>query len=346
MPAERHMSNENGVESARKKRGDSKMIKTLTFAIVVLCCANAFAQSVGTKLDHVVIAVHDLEAAKRLYSGLGFSIPSRNGRHPTGTENSVALLSGGSTADLIQGGDAPQYLELITPYDTSLSGGPSGGGRGYAEYLIQGDGARSAGLRIASAEQAARDLSAAGLKIKGPTPGTIMMAGEKDPAPPRWWTISFVDQLASRPLFLIHYAPRPAATEPVAPRPTNPNSASSLSALLIAVNDLPSAAAGYGNIGKVSDQEILLPEFGAVGKEILLERGSILLLRATDPSGPTARRLKERGEGIFAVRLGVTDLDQARKQIGDRNVSKDPQSILVSPENASGVWLQFQAARP
>lgn len=322
------------------------MTKTLTFAIVVLCCANASAQFVGTKLDHVVIAVHDLEAAKRVYAGLGFSIPSKNGRHPSGTENSGAFLSGGSTADRIQGGDSPQYLELITPYDTSLSGGPSGGGRGYAEYLKQGDGARSAGLRIASAEQSARDLSAAGLKIKGPTPGTIMMAGEKEPPPPRWWTISFVDQLASRPLFLIQYAPRPAATEPVAPRPVNPNSVSSLSTLLIAVNDLQSAAAGYGNIGKVSDLEIPLPEFGAVGKEILLERGSILLLRSTDPSGPTARRLQERGEGIFALRLGVTDLDQARKQIGDRNLSKDPHSILVSPENASGVWLQFQAARP
>jgi catechol 2,3-dioxygenase-like lactoylglutathione lyase family enzyme len=321
------------------------MIKTLTFAIVVLCCANAFAQSVGTKLDHVVIAVHDLEAAKRLYSGLGFSIPSRNGRHPTGTENSVALLSGGSTADLTQGGDAPQYLELITPYDTSLSGGPSGGGRGYAEYLIQGDGARSAGLRIASAEQAARDLSAAGLKIKGPTPGRQMWAGEKEPTSPQWWTISFVDQLGSRPVFLIQYGRGvlESGLARAAALPRNPNSASSLSALLVAVNDLQGAAAGYRNIGKASDREIPLPEFGAVAKEIVLERGSILLLHPTGPSGPTARRLKERGEGILAVRVGVTDLDQARKQAGARNVSKDKQSVLVSPENAFGVWLEFQA---
>jgi hypothetical protein len=64
---------------------------------------------------------------------------------------------------------------------------------------------------------------------------------------------------------------------------------------------------------KLGDQEIPPPEFGAVGKETFLERGSILLLRATDPSGPTAQRLKGRGEGILAVRVGVTDLDQARQ---------------------------------
>jgi Glyoxalase-like domain len=91
-----------------------------------------------------------------LYTGLGFVL-SENGRHPTGTENSAVLLRDG-------------YLELIAPYDTTLSGGPLGGGHGYAEYLKRGDGARAAGLEIASAEQTARDLDAAGLKIKGPRP--------------------------------------------------------------------------------------------------------------------------------------------------------------------------------
>jgi catechol 2,3-dioxygenase-like lactoylglutathione lyase family enzyme len=100
-----------------------------------LLCANAFAQPVGARLDHVVIAVHDLEAAKRLYSGLGFLIPSGSGRHPTGTENSAAHLSDG-------------YLELITPYDTSLPDG-----RAIAERLKKGEGAVAAALQVASAEQ-------------------------------------------------------------------------------------------------------------------------------------------------------------------------------------------------
>jgi len=105
-------------------------------------------------------------------------------------------------------------------------------------------------------------------------------------------------------------------------------------------------SAGYGNIGKVRGGEISLPEFGATAKEIVLDRGSILLLHATDPQGPTARWLNVCGEGILGVRMGVTDLDKARKQLGDKDISKDQESALVVPENAAGVWLEFQGLRP
>ena len=46
--------------------------------------------------------MRDPEAAKRVYSDLGFSIMN-DGRHPTGTENSIADF-----------GDAGGYLEVIT----------------------------------------------------------------------------------------------------------------------------------------------------------------------------------------------------------------------------------------
>ena len=42
------------------------------------------------------------------------------------------------------------------------------------------------------------------------------------------------------------------------------------------------------------------------------------------------------------MRLTVADLDHARKPIGDKDVSKDPKFVLVSPENAAGGWLEFQ----
>jgi hypothetical protein len=104
------------------------------------------------------------------------------------------------------------------------------------------------------------------------------------------------------------------------------------------------ATAAYRNIGHVIDREIPMPEFGAAAKQIALKGGSILLLRATDSAGPTARQLQERGEGILGVRIGVTDLGQVRSSVGKKNVSASEQSVLVSPENAAGVWLQFQSS--
>jgi hypothetical protein len=107
-------------------------------------------------------------------------------------------------------------------------------------------------------------------------------------------------------LFLIQYTNQALL---IRRRSTHSNSAFALSALLIAVNDPEKAAAGYGNISRLKDQGIQVPEFGAVGKEIVLDRGSILLLHATDASGPTARRLTERGEGILAVKMTALDLN-------------------------------------
>ena len=51
-------------------------------------------------IDHVVHAVHDLDAAASLYERLGFQVGSRN-RHPWGTHNRVVQLAG-------------SYVELLT----------------------------------------------------------------------------------------------------------------------------------------------------------------------------------------------------------------------------------------
>lgn len=56
--------------------------------------------STPRRIDHVVVAVHDLDAAGAFYQRLGFQVGARN-RHPWGTENR-----------LIQFGDS--FIELIT----------------------------------------------------------------------------------------------------------------------------------------------------------------------------------------------------------------------------------------
>ena len=51
-------------------------------------------------IDHLVLAVHDLDAAGAFYEALGFRVGARN-RHPWGTENRIVQFSG-------------VFLELIT----------------------------------------------------------------------------------------------------------------------------------------------------------------------------------------------------------------------------------------
>ena len=179
-------------------------------------------------------------------------------------------------------------------------------------------------------------MRAAGFKMAGPTSGSrVMPSGETL----KWFTLEFEDKLDSRPVYMVQILNREVLHNSF----DHPNSASSLSAILVAVNDLEKAAAGYAGIGKPSSREVALPEFDAVAKEIVLARGSIFLLRAAGASGPTAQRIKTSGEGLLGMRFDVTDLDRARKVIGGKNISKDQRTVLVSPNNAAGAWLEFHS---
>ena len=63
------------------------------------------------RIDHLVLAVHDLEAAAALYTKLGFQVGARN-RHPWGTENRLVQF-GSSFIELITVGQNP---ETIAPH--------------------------------------------------------------------------------------------------------------------------------------------------------------------------------------------------------------------------------------
>lgn len=53
-----------------------------------------------TGIDHIVIAVRDLDAAIVSYRGLGFTVV-RGGRHPVGTHNALIALEDGAYIELI-----------------------------------------------------------------------------------------------------------------------------------------------------------------------------------------------------------------------------------------------------
>jgi catechol 2,3-dioxygenase-like lactoylglutathione lyase family enzyme len=59
-----------------------------------------------TGVDHIVIAVHDLNAAIQTYTQLGFTVVE-GGRHPTGSYNALVAFADGA------------YIELLAFYETS-----------------------------------------------------------------------------------------------------------------------------------------------------------------------------------------------------------------------------------
>jgi catechol 2,3-dioxygenase-like lactoylglutathione lyase family enzyme len=69
---------------------------------------------VSRAIDHLVLAVRDLDAAASFYERLGFQVGTRN-RHPWGTENRIVQLNG-SFLELIalgEGADTPPHGERV-----------------------------------------------------------------------------------------------------------------------------------------------------------------------------------------------------------------------------------------
>ena len=72
------------------------------------------------RIDHLVHAVHDLDAAADFYRSLGFQVGARN-RHPWGTENRLVQFRS-SFVELITVGDRPEDIPPHEPGRFSFGG--------------------------------------------------------------------------------------------------------------------------------------------------------------------------------------------------------------------------------
>lgn len=108
-------------------------------------------------MDHLGIAVHDLDSTVAVYRDrLGFTI-GRQGKHPGGAANAAIKFKNKT------------YLELITVYEREKAA-KSEADR--VEFLDKHEGALFVGLQVSSADQAAAYLRARGYEIAGPNGGT------------------------------------------------------------------------------------------------------------------------------------------------------------------------------
>jgi catechol 2,3-dioxygenase-like lactoylglutathione lyase family enzyme len=106
------------------------------------------------RVDHLVHAVHDLDAAGDFYRRLGFQVGARN-RHPWGTENRIVQL-GSSFLEIITVGDRPGDIPPHAPHRFSF-------GAFVQDYLRRREGVAMLVLDSADAPADAREFANAGI---------------------------------------------------------------------------------------------------------------------------------------------------------------------------------------
>jgi catechol 2,3-dioxygenase-like lactoylglutathione lyase family enzyme len=276
-------------------------------------------------IDHALIGVRDLEAARRAYANLGFTLSPR-GRHiGWGTANYCIMFPGG-------------YLELLGIVD------PAQFCNNLDRFLETREGVL--GLAFASADVAGaeRALRGRGIEVEAPRDlkrllelpdGTVELAFRLAhlPAGATPGVAAFVCQHLSRDLVW------------QAPWLAHANGARSLLSMTGVVEDPGAVAVAYG---AMFGEDKVWADRGAV--EVETGNGR---LRFTTPDALAGLYAGVAGIGAFPVpwlaglRIGVADLGATAACLdaaGARYLRDGERLLRLDPDAACGVALEFAAA--
>ncbi len=282
-----------------------------------------------------MVAVRNLETSRNEYArALGFAM-SKGGRHPWGTENSVARFEDRS------------YLELLGCYDRSKAAG-------VASFLEKQEGAMSLGLETSSASETAAFLKARGYETDVGS-GTITLEGTNETPPVLWRYVELKDgSWISDAIFFVEYTPEREAFRRMHPEhypasgTVHANTAEKIASVWMAVNDADEATRRYESLGFPAKREVSFSQMDAKGREIEAGRETILLLSPWMTGGKIGSFLAKRGEGIVGVSLQVKNLATAQRILEEyrgeelrRYDGVYGESLLVPPELTHGVWLEL-----
>lgn len=223
-------------------------------------------------LDHVVIAVGDLERTIADYRALGFTVVP-GGRHPGRTSHNALVVFEDGT-----------YLELIAWT------APNTAERWNVEHVKHGDGFMDFALIPEDVPRAIAEAQARGLVMNGPIDGGRV---RPDGRTLQWQTAR--QTTFDLPFLCGDVTPRELRV-PEGDVRRHANGATGITTVVVAVKDLAASRARYAALlGRDS--------FQLQGCEIVLASASGA---APDWSaGQPARRLETRGEGPCAIGLRV-----------------------------------------
>lgn len=289
------------------------------------------------KLDHIVVAVHDLERTIADYGALGFHVV-RGGDHPgRATHNALVVFADGS------------YFELIAWRE------PSPTERWWQLLQRHGEGIVDFALLPASTAATVADVKARGLLLDGPLDGgRVRPDGERL----RWQTAR--SPSADLPFLCGDLTPR-ALRVPEGEVRVHANGALGVASLAVAVRDLDATLARYrALLGPLNDdadthigEPVAVPGSN-VRVAVIALGGSVLMLSSPRENAANATHLGEggdtlgqriaaRGEGPYALVLNTDKpqstgaFDLARTHGAWIELDLPPLGRGAAPEAAQGL---------
>ena len=241
-------------------------------------------------IDHIVIAVPELDTAINHYSNVGFSVV-RGGKHSIGSHNALIAFADGAYIELIA------FLAANTghPWQTALE--KSGGG-GLVDFCMVTDNLeadvaaiRSAGAQISDPYAMSRDR-----------PDGFHLTWELSvPAPP--WN-------ARLPFLIRDLTPR---DQRVPHEREHRNGVRGIQGVAIAVEDPAPLAAIYSQVLGTPGAPIQRADLDATGIEFVIGPHQLQIVAAKSETSPIAKWIRVHGESPFEAKLIATG--QARDQI-------------------------------
>lgn len=278
-------------------------------------------------LDHVLIAVRDLNAAKDTFERLGFKV-TPEGRHPgRGTSNRLVVFG-------------REYLELISVHDPAADlFRPN-----LPTFLEMREGLFIFSMGTDDIRKHVREVRSAGIRIADPVRGSRQAADGTTAYSWMQAEVGLNEVPGSQTFFIQHdHTIEERYTEP--PDPTNhPNAVRGISSLSLAVGDADIASRRW---------------MDAFGLERITEEGeqnshaTRVRLRfrncSLDFCQPVGRDalahfIDSWGEGPYQIAFSCKDLDETEALLRRRKVSgleRHTDRLLVSPESAQGVRMSF-----
>jgi catechol 2,3-dioxygenase-like lactoylglutathione lyase family enzyme len=238
-------------------------------------------------LDHVVIAVGDLEQAIADYRALGFTVVP-GGRHPGRTShNALVVFEDGA------------YIELIAWT------APNDAERWNVEHRKHGDGFMDFALIPEDVPRATADAKSRGLPLNGPIDGGRV---RPDGVELKWQTARQVT--FDLPFLCGDVTPR-SLRVPEGEVRRHENGVVGVATLVVAVANLATSAARYQALFGETELEPEIEELPGTGLHavVLQLEGTVLMLASPGGKGQAplgalvGERLGGRGEGLCAMTL-------------------------------------------